>query len=171
MNLCVRMVFDWQEERLAAEGQSDEGWSQVKERGWSQAKERGSIRSDEWTTDPPAAGSVREVDVEPLDFDLDISRELSRPRKVPIPERYVESDPEEPPSREELEERGRRAERIRSLLAKSSFRNAQPAAAPDFSELDSALQQQERIMNASRALASEASRKSRLVAAKATAQR
>lgn len=41
------------------------------------------------------------------------------PQKVPIPERYVESEPEEPASPEEMEERSRRAERIKNLLAKS----------------------------------------------------
>ena len=45
--------------------------------------------------------------------------QLSKPQKVPIPERYVESDPDEPVSPEELEERSRRAERIKNLLAKS----------------------------------------------------
>ena len=45
--------------------------------------------------------------------------QLSKPRKVPIPERYVESDPDEPLSPEELEERSRRTERIKNLLAKS----------------------------------------------------
>ncbi|KAK9516296.1 hypothetical protein VZT92_024237 [Zoarces viviparus] len=153
-------VFDWQEERLAAEGQSDEGWNR--------GKERGRIQSDEWVV--ATATHIREVDVEPLDYDLDISRELSRPQKVPIPERYVESDPDEPLSPEELEERSRRAQRIKNLLAKSSFQNIQPSAPLDFSELDSALQQQERIMTVSHALASEASRKSKLVAAKAAAE-
>ncbi|XP_078023669.1 pleckstrin homology domain-containing family A member 7-like isoform X3 [Epinephelus lanceolatus] len=149
-------VFDWQEERAAAEGQSDEGWSH--------AKERRRIQSDEWVTVTATTTHIREVDVEPLDYDLDISRELSKPRKVPIPERYVESDPDEPLSPEELEERSRRAQRIKNLLAKSSFQNIQPSASLDFSELDSALQQQERIMDVSQALASEASRKSKQVA-------
>lgn len=45
--------------------------------------------------------------------------QLSKPQKVPIPERYVESDSEEPLSPEEQEERFRRAERIKNLLAKS----------------------------------------------------
>lgn len=61
-------MFDWQEERLAAEGQSDEGWSQV--------KERGRIQSDEWVTAKATTTRIREVDVEPLDYDLDISREV-----------------------------------------------------------------------------------------------
>ncbi|KAE8296759.1 Pleckstrin-like proteiny domain-containing family A member 7 [Larimichthys crocea] len=153
-------VFDWQEERLGAEGQSDEGWNQV--------KERARVHSDEWVT--AKATHIREVDVEPFDYNLDISRELAKPKKVPIPERYIESDSEEPLSPEELEERFRRAERIKNLLAKSSVQNIQPSAPLDFSELDSVLQQQERIMNVSHALASEASRKSKLVAAKAAAQ-
>ncbi|XP_034089191.1 pleckstrin homology domain-containing family A member 7-like isoform X4 [Gymnodraco acuticeps] len=153
-------VFDWKEERLAAEGQSDEGWSQ--------AKERGRIQSDEWVT--VTATHIREVDVEPLDYDLDISRELCKPQKVPIPERYVESDPDEPLSPEEQEERGRRTQRIKNLLAKSSYQNRQPSAQLDFGDLDAALQQQERIMSVSHALASEASCKSKLVAAKASAE-
>ncbi|XP_028287405.1 pleckstrin homology domain-containing family A member 7-like isoform X3 [Parambassis ranga] len=153
-------VFNWHEERPGAEGQSDEGQSQ--------SKERRRILSDEWVT--VTATQMREVDVEPVDYVLDISQELSKPKKVPIPERYVESDPEEPLSPEELEERSRRAERIKNILAKSSVQNIQPSAALDFSELDSAMQQQERIMNVSYALASEASRKSKLVAAKAAAE-
>ncbi|XP_034005041.1 pleckstrin homology domain-containing family A member 7 isoform X2 [Trematomus bernacchii] len=161
-------VFDWKEERLAAEGQSDEGWSQAKERGRIQSDERGRIQSDEWVT--VTATHIREVDVEPLDYDLDISRELCKPQKVPIPERYVESDPDEPLSPEEQEERGRRTQRIKNLLAKSSYQNRQPSAPLDFGDLDAALQQQERIMSVSHALASEASRKSKLVAAKASAE-
>lgn len=53
---------------------------------------------------------------------------------------------------------------LRGLCPIYSFQNIQPSAPLDFSELDSALQQQERIMNVSQALASEASRKSKLVA-------
>lgn len=45
-----------------------------------------------------------------------------------------------------------------------SVQNLQPSAALDFSELDSVLQQQERIIKVSQVLASEASRKSKLVA-------
>ncbi|CAL8357160.1 unnamed protein product [Lota lota] len=153
-------VFDPRQERLAAEGQSDEGQGQVTERGRSQ--------SDGWMM-PYCAMSVRETDLEPLDYNLDLSRELSKPRKVPIPERYVESDPEELQSPEELEQRSHRAQRIKTLLAKSSVQNMQSALGSctplDFSELDSVLQQQERIMTVSQALASEASRKSKLVAA------
>ncbi|XP_019750281.1 pleckstrin homology domain-containing family A member 7-like [Hippocampus comes] len=144
-------AFDWREERPGAEGQSDEGH-----------KEGG----DEWLT--AKATLVREADVEPLDYDLDISRELSKPKKVSIPERYVESDPEEPLSPEEEEERRLRTERIRKILTKSNVQNLQSASL-DLSELESVLQEQEKIMKASRALASQASKKSKLVAAKAAA--
>uniref|UniRef100_A0A3B3X134 PH domain-containing protein n=1 Tax=Poecilia mexicana TaxID=48701 RepID=A0A3B3X134_9TELE len=147
-------VFDWQQERPGAEGQSDEGLNLV--------RERETRDSDEWMT--VTARRVQEADLEPLDYDLDISRELSKPDKVVIPERYVESDPEEPLSPEELEERGRRAERIKNLLTRSSVRNIQPSASLEFNELDNAMEEQERIMSVSYALASEASRKSKLVA-------
>ncbi|CAL8263865.1 unnamed protein product [Merluccius merluccius] len=152
-------VFDPREERLAAEGQSDEGRGQVTEKGRSQ--------SDVWMM-PYHAMSVREMDLEPLDYDLDLSRELSKPRKVPIAQRYVESDPEESQSPEELEQRSHRAQRIKTVLAKFSVQNMRPALGVctplDFSELDSVLRQQERIMSVSHMLASEASRKSKLVA-------
>lgn len=51
-----------------------------------------------------------------------------------------------------------------SCIFSLSVQNMQPSAPLDFSELDSAMQQQERIMSVSHALASEASRKSKLVA-------
>ncbi|XP_045063767.1 pleckstrin homology domain-containing family A member 7-like isoform X3 [Coregonus clupeaformis] len=149
------------EERQGAEGQSDEGRRELKER------ER--IQSDEWLT--VMATPMRETDLEPLDYDLDLSRELSKPQKVPISERYVESDPGEPLSQEEMEERQRRAARIKNILAKSNVQNIHPSsgvAVPlDFTDLDLAMQQQERIMNVSHALASEASIKSKQFTAKA----
>ncbi|XP_054997251.1 pleckstrin homology domain-containing family A member 7 isoform X4 [Sorex araneus] len=110
---------------------------------------------------------VTELDLEPQDYDLDISRELSKPEKVPIPERYVDLDPEEPPSLEELQARYRKAEKIRNILARSSVGSLQPAAGQDRSsvaDVDSQLQEQERIINISYALASEASQRSKQVA-------
>lgn len=47
------------------------------------------------------------------------SPQLSKPEKVSIPERYVDLDPEEPPSLEELQARYRKAEKIRSILTRS----------------------------------------------------
>ncbi|XP_008571508.1 PREDICTED: pleckstrin homology domain-containing family A member 7 isoform X1 [Galeopterus variegatus] len=113
---------------------------------------------------------VTELDMEPQDYDLDISRELSKPEKVSIPERYVELDPEEPPSLEELQARYRKAEKIRNILARSSMGNLQPTSGQDrnsVADLDSQLQEQERIINISYALASEASQRSKQVAAQA----
>ncbi|XP_058161665.1 pleckstrin homology domain-containing family A member 7 isoform X3 [Dasypus novemcinctus] len=113
---------------------------------------------------------VTELDLEPQDYDLDISRELSKPEKVSIPERYVEVDPEEPPSLEELQERYRKAEKIRNILTRSSMRNLQPTVGQDrnsVADLDSQLQEQERIIDISYALASEASQRSKQVAAQA----
>ncbi|XP_035120090.2 pleckstrin homology domain-containing family A member 7 isoform X3 [Callithrix jacchus] len=110
---------------------------------------------------------VTELDLEPQDYDLDISRELSKPEKVSIPERYVELDPEEPPSLEELQARYRKAEKIRNILARSSMCNLQPASGQDrnsVADLDLKLQEQERIINISYALASEASQRSKQVA-------
>ncbi|XP_028915581.1 pleckstrin homology domain-containing family A member 7 isoform X2 [Ornithorhynchus anatinus] len=116
---------------------------------------------------------VTEMDVEPEDYDLDISRELSKPEKVSIPERYVDLEPEEPLSMEELEARYRKAEKIRSLLTRSRHPLPSPTALTasqdrrHSGDLDSQLQEQERIITISSTLASEASQRSKQVAAKA----
>ncbi|XP_035182875.1 pleckstrin homology domain-containing family A member 7 isoform X7 [Oxyura jamaicensis] len=123
---------------------------------------------NEWLKVQPIAVSVTETDLEPQDYDLDISRELSKPEKVAIPERYVELEPEEPLSTEELAARQRKAEKIKSILTKSSMHNLQPTIAQDKHnsvDLDSQLQEQERIITISYALASEASQRSKEVAA------
>lgn len=57
------------------------------------------------------------------------SPQLSTPEKVSIPERYVELDPEEPPSLEELQARYRKAEKIRNILTRS--RSASCCPSPD----------------------------------------
>ncbi|XP_034365432.1 pleckstrin homology domain-containing family A member 7 isoform X9 [Arvicanthis niloticus] len=115
------------------------------------------------------ATPVMELDLEPQDYDLDINKELSKPEKVSIPERYVELDPEEPPSLEELQARYQKAEKIRNILARSSMCNLQPPGQDrnSLADLDSQLQEQERIINISYALASEASQRSKQVAAQA----
>nr|XP_026648915.1 pleckstrin homology domain-containing family A member 7 isoform X13 [Zonotrichia albicollis] len=121
---------------------------------------------NEWLKVQPVA--VTETDLEPQDYDLDISRELSKPEKVVIPERYVELEPEEPLSTEELAARQRKAEKIKNILTKSSMHNLQPTVAQDKHnsiDLDSQLQEQERIITISYALASEASQRSKEVAA------
>ncbi|XP_056124742.1 pleckstrin homology domain-containing family A member 7 isoform X15 [Rhinichthys klamathensis goyatoka] len=129
-------------------------------------KERQRSHSDEWLT--LSSTPMRELDLEPLDYQLDLSKELSKPQKVAIPERYVDMDPEEPLSPQEMEARHRKVERIKSILAKSSVQNIPPPAAVDkpvLPDIDSALQEQERIITMSYALASEASLKSKQVAA------
>ncbi|XP_048040099.1 pleckstrin homology domain-containing family A member 7 isoform X13 [Megalobrama amblycephala] len=129
-------------------------------------KERQRSHSDEWLT--LSSTPMRELDLEPLDYQLDLSKELSKPQKVAIPERYVDLDPEEPLSPQEMEARHRKVERIKSILAKSSVQNIPPPAAVDkpvLPDIDSALQEQERIITMSYALASEASLKSKQVAA------
>ncbi|XP_018617628.2 pleckstrin homology domain-containing family A member 7 isoform X2 [Scleropages formosus] len=128
-------------------------------------REQPRSQSDEWLT--ALAKPERELDLEPLDYDLDLSRELSKPQKVCIPERYVDMEPEEPLSQQEMEARYRKVERIKSILAKSSVQSVQPSAglaSPDFADLDHALQEKERIITMSYALASEASQKSKQVA-------
>ncbi|XP_027640852.2 pleckstrin homology domain-containing family A member 7 isoform X7 [Falco biarmicus] len=121
---------------------------------------------NEWLKVQPVP--VTETDLEPQDYDLDISRELSKPEKVAIPERYVELEPEEPLSTEELAARQRKAEKIKNILTKSSMHNLQPSVAQAKHrsvDLDSQLQEQERIITISYALASEASQRSKEVAA------
>ncbi|XP_017159579.1 pleckstrin homology domain-containing family A member 7 isoform X10 [Poecilia reticulata] len=134
-------------------------------------KERPRSQSDEWLTFHSTATTppTHEVDLEPLEYDLDLSKELCKPQKVLIPERYVDSEPEDPLSPQEVEERHRKVERIKSILAKSSVQNITPGVSVEKPEvgqvaLDSALQEQERIITMSYALASEASLKSKLVA-------
>eukprot|EP00062_Callorhinchus_milii_P003631 gi/632941144/ref/XP_007885708.1/ PREDICTED: pleckstrin homology domain-containing family A member 7 [Callorhinchus milii] len=111
---------------------------------------------------------VVEADVEPLDYDLDLSKELSKPDMVEIPERYINLEPNEPLTNEELETRRRKVQKIKSILAKSSFQNVQSGITHNKEnslDVDLQLQEQERLITMSYALASEASQRSKLVAA------
>ncbi|XP_037615604.1 pleckstrin homology domain-containing family A member 7 isoform X4 [Sebastes umbrosus] len=167
--------FDLQLLERAVQGEEAQGVRSVQgEERPPEHKDRPRSHSDEWltlrstATTPPA----HEVDLEPLEYDLDLNKELSKPQKVLIPERYVDSEPEEPLSPQEVEDRHRKVERIKSILAKSSVQNLTPTVTVDKPEvglvaLDSALQEQERIITMSYALASEASLKSKLVTAQA----
>uniref|UniRef100_A0A3P8XUU3 Pleckstrin homology domain containing, family A member 7b n=1 Tax=Esox lucius TaxID=8010 RepID=A0A3P8XUU3_ESOLU len=130
---------------------------------------QGEEARDEWLTLRSTATPTQEVDREPLDYDLDLSRELSKPQKVLIPERYIDSEPEETLSPLELEARQRNMERIKNILAKSSVQilAGPPVQAdkPEMVGLDGAAQQeQKRIITMSYTLASEASLKSKQVA-------
>ncbi|XP_072322489.1 pleckstrin homology domain-containing family A member 7 isoform X6 [Scyliorhinus torazame] len=111
---------------------------------------------------------VVEADVEPLDYDLDLSKELSKPDMVLIPERYIEMEPEEPLTIEECEARRRKVQKIKNILSKLSYQNVQPGVnyiSENSLDLDSHLQERERIITMSYALASEASQRSKMVAA------
>ncbi|XP_026086731.1 pleckstrin homology domain-containing family A member 7-like isoform X8 [Carassius auratus] len=121
--------------------------------------------SDEWLTVEARPVNAQELDLEPVDFEFDLTRELSTPQKVSIPERLVDVESDEELSPEEKETRSRTVAKIKSLLSKSSVRSMD-AEQIDFSELDKELQQQERIMSVQRALATEASIKRKQVTAK-----
>ncbi|XP_038664004.1 pleckstrin homology domain-containing family A member 7 isoform X10 [Scyliorhinus canicula] len=111
---------------------------------------------------------VVEADVEPLDYNLDLSKELSKPDMVLIPERYIEMEPEEPLTIEECEARRRKVQKIKNILSKLSYQNVQPGVnyiSENSLDLDSHLQERERIITMSYALASEASQRSKMVAA------
>ncbi|XP_019742460.1 pleckstrin homology domain-containing family A member 7 [Hippocampus comes] len=133
-------------------------------------KERPRSHSDDWLSFSSATGTPQNHDgLETSDYDADLIKELSKPQKVLIPERYVDLEPQEPLSPQEMEDRHRKVERIKSILAKSSVQKLAPAVcAADKSEvsplgLDSVLQEQERIITMSYMLASEASLKSKRV--------
>nr|XP_020463823.1 pleckstrin homology domain-containing family A member 7-like isoform X3 [Monopterus albus] len=167
--------FDLQLLERAVQGEEAQGVRSVQgEERPPEHKERPRSHSDEWLNFHSSATAplTHEGDLEPLDYDLDLNKELSKPQKVFIPERYVDSEPEESLSPQEVEERHRKVERIKSILSKSSVQNLAPTASVDKAEvglvaLDSALQEQERIITMSYALASEASLKSKLVTAQA----
>ncbi|XP_042369456.1 pleckstrin homology domain-containing family A member 7 isoform X3 [Plectropomus leopardus] len=162
--------FDLQLLERAVQGEEAQGVRSVQgEERPPEHKERPRSHSDEWLTLRSTATTppTHEIDLEPLDYDLDLNKELSKPQKVLIPERYVDSEPEEPLSPQEVEDRHRKVERIKSILAKSSVQNLAPVTMdkPEVGlvALDSALHEQERIITMSYALASEASLKSKLV--------
>ncbi|XP_045565087.1 LOW QUALITY PROTEIN: pleckstrin homology domain-containing family A member 7 [Salmo salar] len=161
--------FDLQLLERAVQGEEARGVVQGEECP-AEHSDRPRSQSDEWLTLHSTATSTltREADLETLDYDLDLSRELAKPQKVFIPERYVDTEPEEPLSPQEVEARHRNRERIKNILAKSSVQIlAGPSVAVDKPEvvgLDSALLKQERIITMSYALASEASLKSKQVA-------
>ncbi|XP_056880474.1 pleckstrin homology domain-containing family A member 7 isoform X5 [Takifugu flavidus] len=163
--------FDLQLLERAVQGEEAHGVRSVQgEERPPEHKERPRPHSDEWLTFCSTAMSppTNEVNLEPLNYDVDLNKELSLPQKVLIPERYVDLEPEEPLSPEEVEDRHRKVERIKSLLAKSSVQNIASTVALDKPEVGPlALQEQERIITMSYTLASEASLKSKLVAAQA----
>ncbi|XP_056112005.1 pleckstrin homology domain-containing family A member 7 isoform X7 [Rhinichthys klamathensis goyatoka] len=127
--------------------------------------------SDEWLTVEARPMSEREL--EHVDFEFDLTQELSTPQKVPIPKRLMDVESDEELTPEEKEVRSRTVAKIKSLLSKSSGKStgqSVDAEQIDFTELDNALQRQERIMSVPRALATEASIKRKQVIAKAMSE-
>uniref|UniRef100_A0A3Q3E481 Pleckstrin homology domain containing A5 n=1 Tax=Hippocampus comes TaxID=109280 RepID=A0A3Q3E481_HIPCM len=99
---------------------------------------------------------------------FNVVRELSVPDKVLIPERYVESDPEEALSPEQEADKQRKVDRIKALIAKNSMQNTMPTVAlsPVEIEEEITIQEKEKMINMSYELAAEASKRSKLVAVK-----
>ncbi|KAM7402804.1 hypothetical protein PAMP_018015 [Pampus punctatissimus] len=113
---------------------------------------------------------LRRLQVGPEHYDLDINKELTAPDKVLIPERYLDVDDNTPLSPEEQKEKQKKLERIKTLIAKSNLQNMVPlldgpveGGAPVSSQQQ--LQEQEKRIEISCALAAEASRRSRLLSA------
>lgn len=110
---------------------------------------------------------LRKMELEPQHYDVDISKELSTPDKVLIPERYIDLEPDTPLSPEELKEKQKKVERIKTLIAKSSMQNVVPIGEGDSVDVpqdsESQLQEQEKRIEISCALATEASRRGRML--------
>ncbi|XP_034391034.1 pleckstrin homology domain-containing family A member 5-like isoform X7 [Cyclopterus lumpus] len=100
---------------------------------------------------------------------LNMDRELSVPDKVLIPERYVESEPEEALSPQQEADKQRKVDRIKALIAKNSMQNVLPSMAlspEEETEVEVTVQEKEKMINISYELAAEASKRSKLVAVK-----
>uniref|UniRef100_A0A3P8RQ93 Pleckstrin homology domain containing A5 n=1 Tax=Amphiprion percula TaxID=161767 RepID=A0A3P8RQ93_AMPPE len=100
---------------------------------------------------------------------FNVDRELSVPDKVLIPERYIESDPEEALSPEQEADKQRKVDRIKALIAKNSMQNVLPGMAlspEEETEEEVTVQEKEKMINISYELAAEASKRSKLVAVK-----
>uniref|UniRef100_A0A4W3J3I5 Pleckstrin homology domain containing A6 n=1 Tax=Callorhinchus milii TaxID=7868 RepID=A0A4W3J3I5_CALMI len=103
---------------------------------------------------------LRRMELEPEHYSVDINKELSTPDKVFIPERYIEFEPEVPLSAEEMIEKQRKVERIKTLINIVPLTEGVTELSLD-PELQ--LQEQEKRIEISCTLATEASRRSRLL--------
>uniref|UniRef100_A0A674K427 PH domain-containing protein n=1 Tax=Terrapene triunguis TaxID=2587831 RepID=A0A674K427_9SAUR len=109
---------------------------------------------------------LRKMELEPQHYDVDISKELSTPDKVLIPERYIELEPDTPLSPEEMKEKQKKVERIKTLIAKSSLQNVIPLSEGEVDvpqDAETQLQEQEKRIEISCTLATEASRLGRML--------
>ncbi|XP_067875939.1 pleckstrin homology domain-containing family A member 7-like isoform X2 [Heterodontus francisci] len=110
----------------------------------------------------PRAGclSQRSVAVSPI---------MGKPSKVVVTTRYIEVDPDTPLSPEQMQEKERTLEKIKTMIAKTS-----PSVAGSWAPADRGMHlgetERDRIINLSYALATEASERSKVMAAKALAE-
>ncbi|KAM8988331.1 pleckstrin homology domain-containing family A member 6 isoform 24-T24 [Ara ararauna] len=135
-----------------------------------------ALRSDDpskvYETPQEEIARLRKMELEPQHYDVDINKELSTPDKVLIPERYVELEPDMPLSPEEMKEKQKKVERIKTLIAKSSLQNVIPLGEGELDtpqDPETQLQEQEKRIEISCALAAEASRRGRMLSAQALA--
>uniref|UniRef100_A0A8C8ALZ8 Pleckstrin homology domain containing A6 n=1 Tax=Otus sunia TaxID=257818 RepID=A0A8C8ALZ8_9STRI len=135
-----------------------------------------ALRSDDpskvYETPQEEIARLRKMELEPQHYDVDINKELSTPDKVLIPERYVELEPDTPLSPEEMKEKQKKVERIKTLIAKSSLQNVIPLGEGEVDtpqDPETQLQEQEKRIEISCALAAEASRRGRMLSAQALA--
>uniref|UniRef100_A0A8B9FL45 Pleckstrin homology domain containing A6 n=1 Tax=Amazona collaria TaxID=241587 RepID=A0A8B9FL45_9PSIT len=131
-----------------------------------------ALRSDDpskvYETPQEEIARLRKMELEPQHYDVDINKELSTPDKVLIPERYVELEPDMPLSPEEMKEKQKKVERIKTLIAKSSLQNVVPLGEGELDtpqDPETQLQEQEKRIEISCALAAEASRRGRMLSA------
>ncbi|KAF1457411.1 Pleckstrin homology domain-containing family A member 6, partial [Spheniscus demersus] len=131
-----------------------------------------ALRSDDpskvYETPQEEIARLRKMELEPQHYDVDINKELSTPDKVIIPERYVELEPDTPLSPEEMKEKQKKVERIKTLIAKSSLQNVIPLGEGEVDapqDPETQLQEQEKRIEISCTLATEASRRGRMLSA------
>uniref|UniRef100_A0A8C1UJM2 Pleckstrin homology domain containing, family A member 7a n=1 Tax=Cyprinus carpio TaxID=7962 RepID=A0A8C1UJM2_CYPCA len=81
------------------------------------------LGSDEWLTVEARPVNIQELELEAesVDFGFDLTRELSTPQKVSIPERLMDVESEEELSPEEKETRSHTIAKIKSLQSKSRY--------------------------------------------------
>ncbi|KAJ8259544.1 hypothetical protein GJAV_G00170670 [Gymnothorax javanicus] len=111
---------------------------------------------------------LRRSQVDPDIYNLEINKELLGPDKVLIPDRYLDLEPSVPLSPEELREKEKKVERIKTLIAKSNMQNIVPildGPAEKHTDHEQKLHEEEKRIEISCALAAEASRRSRLLSA------
>uniref|UniRef100_A0A3P8WYE6 Pleckstrin homology domain containing A6 n=1 Tax=Cynoglossus semilaevis TaxID=244447 RepID=A0A3P8WYE6_CYNSE len=112
---------------------------------------------------------LRRLQIEPEHYQLE-NKLFMAPDKILIPERNLDLEDDSPLSPEEQMEKQKKLERIKTLIAKSNLQNMVPlldgpteGGAPASSQQQ--LQEQEKLIEISCTLATEASRRSRILSA------